>query len=249
MSLTLKPAQQSQALSIHSDKWPSGPFIYTLPEAVGSTRKAVWGAAPETLIAPTWEPADGGGWSYDWRKEGVLAFSVKAAPSENHVDVTMHLTNLGPEPWPGSFAFNCLNPSRVLEFGDYDGARTYLLLDGEWKPITSVARVHSRRPTIQLWYVEGQPRPLDFVEAFQATPELYPKGVLAVRAYNGKDVIGVTADKPFFLFSNLEFSCIHCSPSFGALEPGEEGHALSRFFAFSNTTMDLLEEKIAFLGA
>jgi hypothetical protein len=166
------------------------------------------------------------------------------------VDVSIRLKNLGTTAWPQSMAFSCFRFREAPSFADFDGARTFLSLDGRWIPVTQLERKDSPRPTIQLWYVRGGPQNLPFVDNFQATPAFLPEAVLAARSYDGKNLIAVTADKPLFLFANLEFSCIHCCPTFGALTPGEEGYARHRVFVCKHTGLDQLRRKlVSFWGS
>jgi len=169
---------------------------------------------------------------------------VHAQPADDYLDVRIRLRNLSETAWPESLSFSCFSPRAAADFADFDGTRTFLLTDEQWTPITQIERRDSNRPTIQLWYLKGGPRQLGFVDSFRAAPQVYPEAVLAVRSYDGKHVIAVTADKPLFLFSNLEFSCIHCCPSFGPLRPGEEGVATHRVFICPNTTLDQLADRV-----
>lgn len=242
--ISLTPVQGSEVLTIRSSFFPGSAFTHTLPEAIGSTSSPVWGAASATAINPAWEKTDEGGWEYQWRRDGLLGFSVRTIAEGNEVTIRMRLQNLSGQAWPESFSFNCLGPRGALEFGDFDGKRTFLLFEKEWVPVTKIQRIHGPRPTIQLWYLRGKVRKLGFVEAFEATPPVYPEGVLAVRSYDGKHVIAVSASSPLFLFANLEFSCIHCCPTFGPLQPDQEGAANGKFFICPNTTLDQLRRRL-----
>lgn len=242
--IAIQPHPKSQLLNVWSLDFPKNFIRYMIPEAIGSTDRTVWGSARQTLMAPTWKALDGEGWAYEWKREGLLAFSVKAAATHDQVDVAIRLTNLGDRPWPNSTAFSCLQLRNAIDFSDFEGTRTYLLLEGKWVPITQIKREDSDRPTIQFWYLKGKPRKLGFVEHFRATSTAYPEGVLAVRSFDDRHVVAVSADKPLFLFSNLEFACIHCCPTFGALKPGEEGTATHRVFLCRNTSLDQLQQKL-----
>jgi len=169
-SLTLRPQQKAQLLNVRSSAFPGQNFCYVIPEAIGSTDTTVWGAAPDTLMAPDWTQTNDNGWTYAWRKEGCLEFSVQAQPRDDYLDVRIHLRNLTETAWPESLSFSCFSPRAAGNFADFDGTRTFLLLDEQWKPITQIEREDSNRPTIQLWYLKGGPRQLGFVERFRATP-------------------------------------------------------------------------------
>lgn len=220
-----KPIAERGLIEITSADSPGDRFVYNIPESIGSTEASIWCASPQIAVKPEWKPTDDGGYRYEWQREGLLGYSVHVSPRDDRIDVRIRLKNLSRKPWPNSQAFSCFQPRQALNFSDFDGTRTFLLIDGKWVPITQVERKDSSRPTIQLYYIRNKPRPLPFVEAFKATPPVYPEAVLAVRSYDGKSFVAVTADKPLYLFQNLEFSCIHCCPTFGALGPNEQGTA------------------------
>jgi hypothetical protein len=64
--ITLSPSRRSQQLAIRSAEFPGDTFLYTIPEAIGSTAHAVWGMARHTLMEPTWTVTDETEYSYDW---------------------------------------------------------------------------------------------------------------------------------------------------------------------------------------
>ncbi len=241
--IKIQPEQNSQRLIIRSENFGTESIIYTIPEAIGSTGGSLWGSPGAFLMEPEWTRA-GDGWKYDWAKDGHLSFSVYASAGEDHVDVRIRLKNLSEKAWPESQAFSCLNYESMARLADFEGNRTFLLIDGQWKTMTEVERITGSRPTIQLWYVNGKSRPLGFVAGYKSTPSYYPEGVLAVRSRDGKNMIAVSCDNPLYLFSNLEFSCIHSCPSFGALKPGEEGEAFHRVFVLKDSSLDELGVKL-----
>jgi hypothetical protein len=53
---------------------------------------------------------------------------------------------------------------------------------------------------------------------------------MAIRARDGKRVAACASRPALFLFQNLEYSCIHASPGFGPLKPGETGEAVTRVY-------------------
>jgi hypothetical protein len=248
----LDPVQNNQPLNVSSEDFPGQDFIYVIPEAIGSTGRhpsegvALWGASRDSLMEPNWKQDKQGRWCFTWSKEDVLRYKVQASAADDFLNVHIKLTNLSGVTWPESTAFSCFNFSRAPMFADFDGERTFLLIDNTWTPITQVPRKDSSRPTIQLWYVRGQKQPLGFVENFDATPEepSAVEGVLAVRSWDGESVIAVSSDKPLFLFNNLEFSCVHCCPAFGALEPGQTGEAFHRAFIGKGLSLEGLGKRL-----
>ncbi|MCP3914472.1 MAG: hypothetical protein GY711_02820 [bacterium] len=95
-----------------------------------------------------------------------------------------------------------------------------------------VPRKFSTRPTVQSYSVEGAPPATDvpFAANFDATPDVTWEGWLAIQSRDGDRILATASQPPLFLFQNMEYSCIHSSPGFGALNPGETGHAWTRLY-------------------
>jgi len=243
--IKLTPIQKSENLHIESADFPGQLFNYHVPEAIGSTdpENTYFSTADPTPAKPDWKPFADKGWRYTWTQAHLLAYTVEAVPGEDTIDVKITLKNLSGKTWPQSHAFPCCNFHKAASFSDFEGTRTFLLIDGEWKSLMQIQRKDSIRPLVQLFYVQGKPRPLGCVERFEATPPIYPQGIFAVRSYDSKSVIAVTADKPLYLFHNMEYSCIHCCPGFGSLKPGEQGTATNRVFIGKNTSLHRIAER------
>lgn len=243
-TINIEPQQGSQFLIVSSKCFDDSKLVCCIPEAIGPTNEEIPICNNQPgFWTPTWKKGEDGCWTYSW-KSPILEYSICAFAKDNYVDIKMSLKNLMNIQWQDSHSFSCINPRDWPIFADFEGTRTFLLFEDKWKSILEIERKDSGRPTIQLWYLKDKPRPLDFVEQFQATGPVYPEGVLAVRSRCGRHLIAVTADKPLYLFSNLEFSCIHCCPTFGKLAPGEEGQAFHRIFICKNTTLEQLKVKL-----
>ncbi|MHC4442988.1 MAG: hypothetical protein ACYTF1_18995 [Planctomycetota bacterium] len=238
--IILKPQQKTENLIVVSADMPGQIFNYHIPEAIGSTDVAdtYFSTADKKPARPDWTPMSDGGWTYRWTQPQVCSFTVEAVPREDYVDVRIKLKNLSEKNWPESAAFSCYNFNKAIQFSDFEGTRTFLLVDGQWKSLIQIERKDSPRPLVQLFYVKGKPQPLGCVEHFKATSPVRPAGVFAVRSYDGKSVTAVTADKSLYLFHNLEYSCIHCCPGFGPLQPGQQAEVTNRVFIVKDITLD-----------
>ena len=53
---------------------------------------------------------------------------------------------------------------------------------------------------------------------------------MAIRSRDGKRLVAVVSEPALYTFQNREYSCIHSAASFGALNPGESGEALTRIY-------------------
>jgi hypothetical protein len=243
-NIYLKPLPKTQTLEIISSDLRDDTFRYCIPEAIGSTGGALWmnTAAEEAEIH--WEEPDPGVFRYAWQRAGVLWYSVTARARDGVVEVEVKVKNLGTTAWPASLSFSCLQVGATPSFADYDGTRTMLLVDDRWTPITQLPRRDSPRPTLQLWYLKGGARDLPFVEKFKATSSALPAGVIAVQSYDRSHVVALTADRPLFLFGNLEYGCIHCCPNLGTVQPGQVGTATHKVIIGANTTLEALRARL-----
>lgn len=251
MPLIIKPEQNSQHLLIHQSSTPENVLTFTLPEAIGDADHPFLGNAPGAGMEPHWEVYSENDCSFDWTLKGTLRFQVHAQAKEDYLDVIMKLTNLSERSWPATFAFNCLSPTCEVKSGggaygiaDFDGNRTHILTNEGWRTLTNMERIHSDRPTIQLWYTHLEQPTAQFVENFKATSPVVAKGAIAVESVDRKTTVAVASPTPLFLFSNLEFACIHCCPGFGSLEPSMTGTASNRVYFGSNYNLGTLTSKI-----
>jgi len=103
---------------------------------------------------------------------------------------------------------------------------------GRFRRLVEIPRKYGPRPTVQLYSVEGAPdaKGIPFVAGFQATPDVILQGWLAIQSHDGQRLVAVASRPTLFLFQNMEYSCIHASPGFGELGPGETGEALTRLY-------------------
>jgi hypothetical protein len=157
---------------------------------------------------------------------------VSIVPGEDTVDIHLRLTNASDRPWSQSLAFNCFHCGIAPSVRDHECVRHWVRWNGEFKRLVEIPRVFGPRPTVQLYSVEGAPpgKEIPFVARFRATPEVVLEGWLAIQARDGKRLVAVVSRPALFLFQNMEYSCIHSSPGFGALAPGESREALTRLY-------------------
>ncbi|MFO0982936.1 MAG: hypothetical protein U1E76_14595 [Planctomycetota bacterium] len=241
--LTINPVAGSPRLEIASPEFAGEVFVYTVPEAIGPADDVTWAHVRPNEITPEWNRGSSDVLSYAWRRPGQFALAVQAAANHEHVDVQIKLSNISQRSWPVTLAFCCMAPRGAPSFVDFDGTRTEVLLDDAWQAITRLPRRDSPRPTVQLWYLQDGPRKIPVVESFAATPACYPSGAIAVRARGGGAALMLTSDRPLFLFSNLEYGCVHCCPGFGPLAPNESRVAVQRIFITSPATPELLTKR------
>lgn len=222
-----KPSMSSQI--VHVPSVPGEVFHVGVPEAIGSTSLPAW--FPN--LKPDWQQLDETQWESVGTWPDLLHYRVHVIPAEDYIDFEIELRNDTQEPWTQTLAFNCFKLGDSPTFKDHECARHWCRTNGEFKRLAEIPRVFGPRPTVQLYDVEGQPKAAEipFVAAFNSTPANTPlEGWLAVKSRDGGRLAAVVSKPALFLFNNMEFSCIHAAPGFGALQPGETGHALTRIY-------------------
>lgn len=229
MAIKLTPRQGQMGAGVSDvPVFPRERFNLGIPESIGDAARSIWFGGIEV----EWSEGEAGAWVQKATKEGELSYEITLTPYEDVVDIDLTLTNLSGRTWAQSQAFNCFNCSGP-SVSDHECVRHWCRVGGEFKRLIEVPRKFSRRATIQLYSVEGQPpgSELPFVANFRATPEdVELEGWLAIESRDGKRLVATASKPALFLFQNMEYSCVHASPSFGPLAPGETGSALNKVY-------------------
>ena len=134
---------------------------------------------------------------------------------------------------------------------DHECVRHWCRAGGEFRRLIEVPRQFSLRATVQLYSVEGMPpgQEIPFVANFRATPEeVALEGWLAVQSRDGSRLVATASKPALFLFQNMEYSCIHASPGFGPLGPGESGEAVNKVYFVEASLEDWYERMRADLA-
>ena len=231
------PDKNSMQVTVtHVPALPGNTFEVHFPESIGSTRSAKW----FNTIEICWNEQADGRWSAEGGLPGELSFTIDVIAHQDHLDFHQTLTNNSDQPWQQTMAFNCFNGGTSPEIRDHDCTRHWVRSGGKFYRLSELPRVFGPRPTLQLYSVEGQPQGnnIPFVSWFKATPDnVHIEGWLAIQSRDGKKLVAAVSKPALFTFQNLEYSCIHSSPTFGPLDPGQTGRAFSRLY-FVEATVD-----------
>jgi hypothetical protein len=236
-TIRLDPVPAQMAIRVSGiPAFPREVFHLGIPESIGDAARAVWFGG----IEPKWEDAGGGAWRQTARREGELSYAITLTPEEDAVDMRLSLTNESDREWRQSLAFNCFGCGGAGSVSDHECVRHWCRVGGEFKRLIEVPRKFSRRATVQLYSVEGAPPGMEipFVANFAATPDVVLEGWLAIRSRDGNRLVATASKPTLFLFQNMEYSCIHASPGFGPLKPGETGEAANRIYFVENSLED-----------
>ena len=216
--------------------FPGEFFTLNAPEVIGDASQVVFAMD----LPPSWTDLGGGQWRANGHVAGELEFALTVTPGSDSLDVDIQLTNRSTRVWNQSLAFPCFNCSDSPSIADFECARHWVRANQQFQRLTQVRRRYSTRPTIQAYSVEGATpaTQIPFVSGFQATPDALLEGWLAIQARTGDRLAAVVSRPGLFLFQNMEYSCIHCGPSFGTLSPGQSGQALTRIYLVESTLDD-----------
>lgn len=217
-------------------EFPGESFTAAIPEIIGD---AVDPCHPVEITA-AWTHLGQGIWESVGSCAQRLSYRVLLTPYYDTVDVAIELTNEGTTPWSHSLAFSCFNAASSTSVSDFECVRHWGRKDGQFKRLVELARQFSARPAVQTYSVVGAPpvAALPFAAYFQATSPERLEGWLAIRSIDGQRLIASVSKPALFLFQNSEYSCIHSCPSFGALQPGQTGTALTRLYFVDATLED-----------
>lgn len=203
-------------------------FILNAPETIGDASQVVH----VMNMVPNWTDLGNGVWRTNGHAPGELDFVLTLTPGYDTFDVHISLTNNSTRIWWNTLAFTCFNCGYASSVTDLECARHWGRNANQLKRLTELRRRFGPRPTIQAYSVEGATpaTQLPFVNGFQATPDLVLEPWLAIQSRGGSRLAAVVSNPASFLFQNSEYSCIHSCPSFGALNPGQTGQALTRIY-------------------
>ena len=122
--------------------------------------------------------------------------------------------------------------------------------NGQFKRLPELPRVYSGRPTIQVYQVKGAPpvATIPYAEKFKATPNAELEDWIAIQSRDQTRLAAIVSKPALFLFQNMEYACIHSAASFGTLQPGQTGKALTRLYLVQATLQQWYVRKTAELG-
>lgn len=204
-------------------------FTVNFPESIGPSDNTPW----FDVIKCTWTELDNDCCNCRGWVEGMLNYTIDVSIFKDYVDFVMRLTNKSANEWSETLSFNCVNCSQAITIRDHECKRHWIRSKGEFKRLIELPRKYGPRPTCQLYSVEGASmgKDIPFVRDFQSTPDdVAIDGWIAIRSRDDTHMVVVVSEPALFTFQNREYSCIHVSPTFGALKPGETGTALTRIY-------------------
>jgi len=211
-------------------------FELNFPESIGSSDYSRW----FDIIKCSWQEKEDGNWTGRGWVDGEIEYTVDVKIHSDYVDFIIRLTNMSTEEWDETQAFNCVSPKYAPSVRDHEGRRHWVRTGGEFKRLIEIPRVFGPRPALQLYSVEGAPagKEIPFVHAFHSTPEdVAIEGWLAIESRDRKHLLATVSKPALYTFQNREYSCIHSSPTFGPLGPGETGSAITRVY-FVEATLE-----------
>lgn len=244
--IVIQPVQGKMMCNAVVPKLSHRVFGLGIPETIGC-REQMWLVNhPDVRIA--WEvDTETGTVSTTWTDEAVIAYTVYLIPSEDYVDIEMTITNLSDKTWHDVFSFNCVSPARAPDLNDSALVRTYMSVAGRPKALSETTRITGHMPTVGVYLPHSHEQHVPpFAGAFEATSTDRTDGAWLVTVSESDSAYMATASgDAMFLFDNTRLGCIHSSPSFGAIEPGNEKTVVSRVYLAHGTLDDFLSRYAA----
>ena len=209
--------------------FPGNAFGGAFPESIGDSARSFWFGT----IKHEWSADREGRLIGHGAQPGEVEYTVTFTSTDETVDIVTEVTNTSGKAWKQSHAFNCFSAGGARDVRDHDCLRHQVGVKGMPTPLLRIPRKFGPRPTIQLYAVENGPRWQDipFVANFQCSPDgVALEPWMAIGSKDGRRTIAVASKPCLYLFQNMEYSCIHAAASFGPLEPGMTGRALTRLW-------------------
>lgn len=219
-------------------------FSLGIPETIGE-RGGIILNFPGVNIE--WNPPEElGAVSYRYVAEGNVDYSVRLVPDVDLVDVEMRVKNISDRGWREVFFFNCLSPTAAPEFKDWKLERTYMSKNGKPFRMDGTTRINEGPQAfmrkLQFYAHEDYEPVSKFVQGFRSTsPDKTDSSYMVTLSEDGTSYMGATSPRALFLFDNLVGRCIHSSPTFGDIGPGEEKKVKARLYFGKGTLEDFLK--------
>jgi hypothetical protein len=212
----------------NASAFPGASFNLNIPEAIGDASQAVGTMSLDAV----WTELGAGVWRTEAHLTSELELVLTVTPGYDVVDIDVSVTNLSIRIWSHSLAFHCLVCGAAPSIADFECKRHWVRTAQQFRRLVEIHRKFSIRPTVQLYSVEGAPpgMQIPFVAQYDATPAEVLEGWLAIMARDGASIAATVSKPALFLFQNMEYSCIHSGSSFGTLQPGQTGEALTRLY-------------------
>jgi hypothetical protein len=235
--ISLKPTDGSMQVLVSVPGLEDEPFILIFPETIGARDDL----PAHKEVKPQWESLPNGGFGYTWHKDGWVHMRAELLPGSDFVDMNISIKNLSEKTWNEVFAFNCLSPgagaANAPPFQTPQSRGTFLVTEKGLTDIQDIAPHKGPNPKLHFIFTrETIDLPRCNYESFQNSHDTaVTESFIATVSQDGKWVIAMGCKQADFLFQNDQFTCIHASPFFGDLKPGEEKSISQRaYFAESS---------------
>ena len=204
-----------------------GSPIFRVPEFVrhGSKRRPPGYTAWETVRENTelrfhWDAP------IELKREYATDFSGHLVVEGDEVAFEVTYTNIGAEPASDGLSLFCLQAGTSCEFHDFDGCNTFIWPDDRFISINES--------------VNGE-----FPDHRMAGAKDCARSVMAKRSTAGF-MLAIALDRCSSVTGNFNTwpSCIHATPEWGMLAPGEEATVRGKIYFFAGTLEDVTERYV-----
>ena len=223
-SITLEPKDGSMHVRVLVPGLEDEPFVIIFPESIGARDDL----PAHKEVKPEWETLPDGGLGYTWHKEDWVHVRAEMRPGADFIDMNLTVKNLSEKTWNEVFAFNCLSPDAgeadAPSFRTPQSRGTFIVTEGGLTKIGEIPPHNGPNPKLHFIFTrETIDLPRCYYESLQNSHDTpVTESFIATVSQDGERVIAMGCKQALFLFQNDQFTCIHASPFFGDMAPGEE---------------------------
>ncbi len=226
---SLKPyrieADFRQMVSFESAALPGNIFKVVIPEIITDRQETLvpWSQEPQP-----WNIETDRAW-WECRIPNRIRMRAELRFGADAIEAEVEMTNQSDRTWENANAFTCFAFYSAPLFDDPTMKRVFFPVAGKWRAVGELFAEHS--PGIgpyTFFPVKGGPALEDMNVCRlvkQRHPQVVDYGAACVVSKDGRWVLGVSADRPAYVFCNRCERCIHANPLYDPIAPGQTARA------------------------
>ena len=242
--IRLYPHEFERSVTIQHPAFPDALFKHVVPELVGNDQGTLYNHYDWSPV--TWKGPDTQGViGYRGENERVV-FSVTMTPYADSIEARHSVTNKTTTTWQHVYTLPCLSTAMTPPFQDFGMERAVIPIAGKGllapRDVFGKGGVRGLCRMVEPSF--GRHAQIDSLAGLGGiiTPLKAEYPYVGIASRDGKWIVGMATEKAGFLLNYGVNSCIHASPYFGQVNPGETKSVLSRIY-FLKGNADTLSER------
>jgi hypothetical protein len=239
--IQLEFADGSTLANARSPHYPGNQFRFWLLEAVCTWDHGPLGDNKELYANARWS-RDGSSVRQTSQVPRLYSYTLFIKPAIDKMDLQIQLTNESPNSWENTVLPACFQLNESPSFCDWEGERTFVVVDGRYRAITQTNRVEPVRWQNYLLTERELPLQNGLVYGHQPlSPQRVSNGLIGVLSKDGRSVAGVIWNCVGYVFYNQhpDFCCIHSQPLLGHMKPGQTKRVKGTFYLLDGGMKEL----------